>query len=371
MANPFKFGAPVGGDNFTGRRQEIAEIVARVKDHLNVVVISPRRFGKTSLLDAVCERVARSRGTVARVNAMAASDDVGLFASRLVSAVYAGKGPWHRARESLTAFLAGFRLQPSVSIGANGPVFTFAAEMVRRDPVSVLGDAYALLATAATPVLFIDEFQELTRLPGNLPGVFKGLADQYADVALVVAGSKQHMMRELALDARGPLYGMMTAVQLGPIPAVEMGDFVQRRFNVGGKPISRELADRIVALAGPVPNDIQHLAYDVYAAVDSGREVAQADVDEGMQAASEHESSVFADTYVNLTSNQRRVLVALATQPGAGPQSREFLARTGYANPSGVKRALAALEDAGIAAIWDGSWTVVSPFLRRWLAAQA
>jgi hypothetical protein len=369
MANPFKFGAPVQGEQFTGRRREVSDIVNRVTDHVNIVVISPRRFGKTSLMDAACARIARAGGTVARVNAMTANADLGVFASRFVSSIYAAKGPWHKAKQSITSFLASFgQLQPSVSIGTSGPQFSFTAEAVHRDPVGVIGGAYALLATATTPLIFIDEFQELTQLPGNLPGLFKGMADEYGSVSLVVAGSQQHMMRDLTLDARGPLYAMMHAMQLGPIPVQEMGDFVQRRFNIGGKPISRELADKIVAIAGPVPNDIQHLSYDVYAAAASDREIMQADVNDGMQAASEHEASVFADTYANLRVNQRRVLAALADPTSASPQSREFLARTGYANPSGVMRALNSLSDSGVVTLRAGEWVVVSPFLRAWLS---
>jgi hypothetical protein len=257
-------------------------------------------------------------------------------------------------------------------VGSDGtPSFTFTAESVHRDPAAVIGRGYQLLATGDTPVVFIDEFQEVVRMPGNVPGLFKALTDEYPDVSLVVAGSKEHMMRGLTADSRGPLYGTMRVLHLDAIPSDEMGDYVERRFNVGGKPISRELADRITAYAGPVPNDIQHLAYDVYAAVESSREVTLEDVEAGMRAAVEQDSGAFMDTFAALTGPQRKVLVALADAPTRNPQSAPFLARTSYANPSGVRRALTALEAADIIAVRSGVWTVVNPFLRRWLAEQA
>lgn len=372
MPNPFRYGAPVTGDQFAGRKREVRDIVARVRDQLNVAIISPRRYGKTSLINEVCARAERSGGAVARVNAMSANDDVAVFAARFVSAVYGSRGAWHKAKDSLTTFLGSFRgVQPTVTFGADGPQFSFSAELVRRDPAAVIGNAYRVLAGSSTPVVFVDEFQELVRLPGNVPGLFKGLTDQYPQASLLIAGSKEHMMRELTGDSRGALYGTMHTVNLGPLPDDQMGDFVERRFNVGGKPISRELADRIVALAGPVPNDIQHLAYDVYAAVESARDITAADVDDGMQAALDQESGAFLDLYASLTGNQRRVLIAIAVAPTANPQSAEFLAHTGYANPSGVKRALSALGAADLIAQRSGRWEVVNPFLRRWLAAQA
>lgn len=373
MGNPFRFAAPVDGEQFTGRRREIGDMTRHVADHVNVAVISPRRFGKTSLVNAVCTRAEGSGATVARTNAMAANDDVAAFASRFVSAVYRARGPWHRATDALASFLGSIRqFQPSVTIGSDGsPSFTFTAEAVRRDPAGVIGRGYQLLAGGDTPIVFIDEFQEVVRMPGNVPGLFKALTDEHPDVSLVVAGSKEHMMRGLTADSRGPLYGTMHLMHLDPIPAEEMGDYVERRFNVGGKPITRGLADRITGYAGPVPNDIQHLAYDVYAAVESSREVTAEDVEAGMRAAVEQDAGAFMDTFAELTGNQRRVLGALAASPTANPQSAQFLAHTSYANPSGVRRALTALEAADIIALRNGIWTVVNPFLRRWLAEQA
>jgi hypothetical protein len=370
VPNPFRFAAPVDGEQFTGRRREITEVLARMTDGINAAVISPRRYGKTSLVNEACARAARKGASIARLNAMSANDDLGGFASRFVSAVYAAGGPWHRTKDSLGTFINSIgQFRPAVTLSTDGTTsFTFTGESMRRDPSALIGRAYELMAGSRTPVVFVDEFQETVRMPGNVPGLFKSLADQHPNVSLVVAGSKEHMMRDLTTDSRGALYGMMHMVYLQPIPAAEMGDYVHRRFNVGGKPISRELADRITDYAGPVPNDIQHLGYDVYAAVESAREVLAEDVEEGLRAAIDQEADGFFDTFARMTGNQRRVLIALAVEPTATPQSGQFLARTRYANPSGVRRAIAGLEEADLIALRDGEWTVVNPFLRRWLA---
>jgi hypothetical protein len=372
VANPFRFAAPVDGEYFAGRRHELADLTDRVQNHLNVAVISPRRFGKTSLINEVCARAAARGATVVRIDAMFANDDIGLFASRLVSAVYKSAGPWHKAKDSLSSFLTSFRqFQPTVTIGTDGPSFSFATAPTAQDPTAIIDHAYGLVAGGTDPILVVDEFQELTRMPGNVPGLFKAMADAYAGVSLVIAGSKAHMMQQLTADSRGPLYGMMYRLNLKPIPTDEMGDYVERRFNVGGKPITRALADRITELAGPVPSDIQHLGYDVFAAVESSRDVTADDVGSGMQAVVEQAADSFVDTFTALTGNQRRLLIALAAAPAERPQSAGFVRRTGYANPSGVARGLASLADADVVTQRDGQWCVIDPFVRQWLAAQA
>jgi len=48
--NPFRYGSPVTGANFTGRTVERQALVSGMSDGLNVSLVSPRRYGKTSLL---------------------------------------------------------------------------------------------------------------------------------------------------------------------------------------------------------------------------------------------------------------------------------------------------------------------------------
>ena len=55
MKNPFVYGETVRGDNFCNRKQEINELVNYFKNGTNVIIFSPRRYGKTSLINHVLE----------------------------------------------------------------------------------------------------------------------------------------------------------------------------------------------------------------------------------------------------------------------------------------------------------------------------
>src|SRR5438876_6139864 len=61
MPNPFEFSEPVQGDSFTDREQELKTLTARMLTGQNVIVISPRRYGKTSLI-LNAQEVVRRRG---------------------------------------------------------------------------------------------------------------------------------------------------------------------------------------------------------------------------------------------------------------------------------------------------------------------
>lgn len=370
-ANPFRYGGPVSGETFTGRRAELADIVSRIQDGINVVAMGPRRYGKTSLVLEAADRVQTSTGGgVAVVNVLAAAGDPARFAAQLARAVYALQGPWHRAESAAVSFMGRFRVRPTVTVDEHGPSFTFSGAEVAKNPGEVISDAYALLAEAARErpaALFVDEFQDIVGFGARLPELFKALADEHPSVALVIAGSQEHMLRDLTLDSRGALYGMMQPIRLGPIPVEEMGDFVQRRFHVAGKHIDRALADRIVALAGPVPNDIQHLAYDAFALTDA--EASAGTVDAALRHAIANEAGTFVDTFARLTQGQRRVLVALAARPTGSPFAAEFVVGTGYGSASGVRKAIERLEDLALVTVRDGVYLVPNPFTRAWLEA--
>jgi len=53
LKNPFVYGETVSGDNFCDRSLETKELVTDVKNGQNVIIFSPRRYGKTSLIKQV------------------------------------------------------------------------------------------------------------------------------------------------------------------------------------------------------------------------------------------------------------------------------------------------------------------------------
>ena len=70
MPNPFRYGSPVTGENFTGRRLELPALVERATQGINVSVISPRRSGKTSLLLAAEAAAGRLGAVAVHVNVL-------------------------------------------------------------------------------------------------------------------------------------------------------------------------------------------------------------------------------------------------------------------------------------------------------------
>ena len=270
--NPFHYGTPAEGDHFTGRQEELAALLTRMRNGVNVVLLSPRRYGKTSLLRAAEARLTRARppAAIIEVNVLRATSLSGLVGLLTAGAFHLSGARWQRARQAVPEFLRRVRVHPIVTFDPNGnPRFGFDAALTARDAETVLADVYGLLAEEAAKrpaALVLDEFQAITRHGDDLPDLFKALADAHPRVSLVLAGSKRHLMEELVIHNQAPLFGMAQRLTLGPIPAAEMEAYLRQRAAGAGKPLDDTAAAHLLALAGPVPNDIQHLAFEAFEA---------------------------------------------------------------------------------------------------------
>ena len=162
---------------------------------------------------------------------------------------------------------------------------------------------------------------------------------------------------------------MAQKLALGPIPDDVMSAFLRSRSRAAGKPITDDATQRIVQLAGPVPNEIQHLAYEAFEV--AGRRIDNDAVTRGLEQAVAHEASTYAEVFSARPPGQRRVLVALAAGPTHSPYSAGFARSVGLAGSNSVKKAVDAIAADELISDRDGHLAVSDPFFAAWLRPAA
>src|SRR3954447_18445804 len=116
VANPFRFGALARDEAFTDRDEEIAELAADARNGQDVVILAPRRFGKTSLVDRVQQRLVRDKVLVGQVNLMRAPTKEKL-AEKLAAVIHDDiAGPLAKAKDFTTRVFRGLRISPTMTI---------------------------------------------------------------------------------------------------------------------------------------------------------------------------------------------------------------------------------------------------------------
>ena len=371
MENPFHFGSPAGGESFVDRDEELAGIVDRMLSGRHVILLSPRRYGKTSLLlEAVGRcKARRGRGGYASLLMCSSQRDV---AETLLGAVLNGPLSWLSAqRQKLTQLLTQFRPNLRLELEPTGALAVrLGAGMADRDWRDAIATALRLLGQAGegkrSVCLVLDEFQRVAEIDEALPAFFKTMADELRDVSLVFAGSKMHVMQRIATGPGAPLLGMGETFSLGLIPEDIMVPFLTRRARSAGKHMPLPVGRLIYEAVDGIPNDVQRLAYDVFA--QGGDRLDADEVEAAIKRLVSHRAVDYEESFVRLAPGQQRLLKALARQPRSSLYSRAFMDEIELANSTSVRRALDALEDLEQVAFRSGKWTVADAFYRRWLA---
>jgi hypothetical protein len=367
--NPFSYGSPVSGSHFAGREVELAALTSRMSNGINVVVTAPRRYGKSSLLGVASHQVGAAGGSIIRANLLRIPN-VETLAGRLASEAFGlTGGPWRRMTQAVPEFLKRLRLRPTITLDDAGkPQFTFAPGATPRDAEQLIDDVYLILADlakASPACLILDEFQAAADLSPRLPALLKALSDEHSAVSLVLAGSRRHLMESLVLAKGAPLYNMAERIALGPVDELVMRRYLQARTKAGGKSMEAQVADAIRTQSGPIPHDIQRLAYEVFDA--SGTSITESNVVIGMEHVVNHEAEVYAERFSRLALGHRRLLLALAANEVRQPQSAWFVRVAGYANAASVRKAMQVFEQDETVLQRDGVYCVADPFYREWL----
>jgi uncharacterized protein len=374
---PFRFGQIVDGPHFADRQAEAKALAADIQHGLNVVLISPRRFGKTSLVLRVIDDVRRAGVLVAYLDLQRTPTRERL-ADHLASAIYGGLvSPLDRARQQAARLFEHLPLRPKVTLQPDGAVtfeFGAGAGASAPDTDATLEQLLAMLGPLAQErerrvALVLDEFQEIVDLDPKLPAVMRGVFQAQADVAHVFLGSRQHLLRRVFSDRGEPLYRLAKPMPLGPIAAHEFVPFIRERFAAGRSQISAEAAEHLVAATEGHPNDTQELGHFAWAlAVADGKPATRGTIDRALQEVVSAEAARFVDIWQGLTPPQRAVLLAVASEEGQGLYRETVRQRHGLGPAARVQKALQRLVDRElIEALSSGGYRVADVFFRAWL----
>ena len=359
VINPFQVTKPVAPAEVIDREDETARLVSLAEEANNARLVAPRRYGKTSLLRRVQQRLDRAGWVTVYVDLLGfvTLEDFAQRVERAYSDALTGTiGKW----------FAGLRrsLRPALTIGG-GPV-----------PVSAsldlgAGRREALVARLALPTrvfektgqrvhVVFDEFQELDAVGGQADAVVRSEIQHHGDMAsYVFAGSQLRMMEMLFADRKRAFYGQTERVFLQPLEAEPLAEYLASRFERSNKDITEAALGALLDLVGGHPQRAMAAAHALWNAAER-----TADLDQWETARSSLMSAVedeLKTAWVELSSTERRTLVAVSL--GSPPYQRS----DGHSQGAAVARALASLEGRGVITRLDGRWLVVDPLLAEWV----
>ena len=261
MNNPFKFGTIVDGEYFTDRvaeQEKVREILAS-ENHL--ILISPRRFGKTSLVQKVTKGLSRP---VFQLNLQLVTDTAD-FAARLLRIVLQ-QYPMERLKHLITHF----RFIPTISTNpmTDGIEVSFQPSMdgfILLEDVFTLIDKLGMKNPHKKPIVVLDEFQEIRTLDKNLDKKLRSILQTYNHANYIFLGSQESMMQEIFEKKKSPFYHFGYLMKLGKIPQDDFYEFLKNGFLLLGEDMDAETIGRsILSFTNCHPYYTQQLAYQTW-----------------------------------------------------------------------------------------------------------
>jgi hypothetical protein len=374
-ANPFRFGALARDESFTDRDDEIAELLSDARNGQDVVIFAPRRFGKTSLVDRVAQRLVRDKVLVGQVNLMRTPTKEKL-AEKLAETVYEDiAGPLTRAKDFGARLFRGLRITPTITVDpeTGALTFGFGAGHHPQDVDATLERLFELVAQVAAErdrpaLLILDEFQEVMELDAQLPKLLRSVLQEQPDVAHFYLGSKRHMMERIFNDANEPFWRSAKQLELGPIAPEPFAAFIAARFADTGRKADPAVVDRALAITFGHPYATQELCYFLWEETPSRRTATPERLDAALERVLRSEHTHFSLIWDRASANQKLVLQALAREAGH-PLAEDYRRRHALRAVSSTQKALEALARDELVGRDRGRAWIIEPFLAEWVRA--
>ena len=377
--NPFVYGEVVPAAAFIDRVAELRRLVGDLTAGQKVFLISPRRYGKSSLIRQALSAMERKGALTVDVTVSSFSSYVA-FLEGYARALVAAETKWDRARtwlrDAIRSARTEIRYAPDQSpLGALS--VSFPNVRSDRDISRLAQEVFALPARLAATrkrrvVVALDEFQAIAGFNGgSVEHALRAAVQHQRDVGYVFAGSEPTLMERMVGPKR-PFYKAGPIMRLEKIPADEFAASIDARFTRSGMRPEEGLGAAIVDLAGNLPYDVQRLAHETWDEVRGrGRKRATLeDLHQALKRLLTEQQMMFEGTWQRLTLAQRAVLRAVVLEEGAALLSADVRTRHRLGGPSTVQAALAALVRDDIIARESDRYAVVDSLLREWVARQ-
>ena len=370
--NPFIYGEIVERPQFVNREKEVRNLVRDVSDGQKVFLLSPRRFGKSSLVGVVFEAL-RKRGIHTAIIPVSSYASYSQFLEKFAEKVLKAAGPWQKVKDWAGHFLRQVTPQAKVDLGT-GDISISLGRGAEFDPSPVAPEVFSVAGELARKggfrmAICLDEFQQISTFDGeSVEAALRDAIQRQRGVGYVFAGSQPSLMDEM-LGAKRPFHKAGPVYFLDKIPKADWEAFILGEFGKRGRTLAPAALESLLSTADLIPYDVQRIAHELwdYAELAGKKTLEEADVRAVVEQLKQSQSDYYERLWEHLSRRQRAVLQALASRGAASIYSQAVRNEYGLGPSSSVQKALASLDAQDILDQYKGSYFFVDPLFSIWI----
>ena len=282
MCKKFVYGVAVSDYNFIGRERETKRLLDNFKGGINVILMSPRRLGKTSLVKHVCNKLDDKDIITVYLDIFGCKSEYDFY-NKLATEVLKQTASKHELWfEEAKEFL--YRLTPKISFSPE-PNSDFSISLGITPKTHTPEEVLQMAETIAIKrkkriVICIDEFQQIGEMFNSkqIQARLRTVWQHQKHVSYCLFGSKHHLMSSIFLHRSMPFFQFGDTISLNKIATEDWVEYIVSHFADGKRTISHALAEEICKFTENYSAYVQQLAWLVFTLKEEGETVNEDDV---------------------------------------------------------------------------------------------
>ena len=370
----FVFGVSVSDYNFIGRKEEIRRLKMNFEEGINTILISPRRWGKTSLVRKVCEVVDRKKVIPVFVDIFKCKTEYEFYNALAEAVLKQTASKTELWMDNARDFIA--RLSPKVSFSPE-PNSEFALSLGISPKTHAPEEILSLAEEIAQKkqkriVVCIDEFQQIGEMADSV-SIQKRLRSVWQHQRLTsycLFGSKKHTMMNVFQKRNMPLYQFGDFKFLDKIPTATWVEYIVQHFKDRQRTISAEQAAKICQLVDNYSSYVQQLSWLVFSLIDEGQVVTEEHLKQGVKDLLNSQEQLFMQQIEPLTAYQMNFLRCILS--GHHDDFGETAVREEFqlGSVSNITRLKTALVDKDIVEMSGKRYYITDPVFALWFRSR-
>lgn len=368
--NPFVLSPAIPDELFCDRQSESASLIKSLLNQENVLLISPRRVGKTGLIYHCFHQPEIGDNYLTVSIDILHTTSFQEFIKELGTAVFNTVAK--RSEKLSKLFITTLRsLSGSFGIDPVTYMPTFDLKLGQINmPEYTLNEIFTYLEKAEMPcIVAIDEFQQITKYPeGNIEALLRGRIQKLTNTHFIFAGSERRIMNEMFFSDKRPFFQSATLLQLEPINLDVYTEFAVRQFHAAGKDISCEAIAWAYQTFDGVTMYIHKLLHDTFADMMPGTTCTISEMQYAAEQLLQQNAKRLQELLAYVTEQQKELLYAIAADRNVQRiTSSDFVRRHHLKSASAVQSAVRRLLDLDLITEQHKSFSVSDPLLRIWI----
>ncbi|MCX6335306.1 MAG: ATP-binding protein [Bacteroidia bacterium] len=367
--NPFRYGIAVDDPYFADREQELKDYSKWLTTGQSLVVYSPRRYGKTSLMLKILKKLKQEGYHTVYIDFFRVTSRH-RFAELYYSEILKQMPSWQKTIKKLYSLTK--RIRPVISVDEQGiPVVSLKfEERPGSEELTELFDLPQKLSDKKGWIIVFDEFQEINKLNGDsFEKEMRASLIHHTNVGYAFLGSKMHMLLNMFTRENRAFYQFGKITELRKLPVEIMVEYLQSGYKKTGIDIKEGIASGIINTCEAIPHYIQYLASAAWEeAVESKAGIDDIILGKAIQKIIINQAEYFTSQYERLTLHQQNVLKAISSE-NENIFNAGFTVKYNLNAISSVQRSTERLLAEGILVRQQNAYFFTDPFFKMWLTA--